>query len=159
MGNFHHLEKYFHKSNILLNIRPPPPPKTPKIDLQILKNCHHTLLKQVAKVQKDFNRFLLSQVVCSQTWLNLFVDDHKCGNITKLKLKNSKSLLYIYIYIYNFKFIKKYKKVYIYFSALRKPGKNNKKKKVSAKAGSYWRRRINTERQRGGWRAAKIKGQ
>ncbi len=45
----------FQKSNILLNyglppLPPLPPPQTSKIDLKILKNCHHTLLKQVAKV-------------------------------------------------------------------------------------------------------------
>jgi hypothetical protein len=78
-------------------------------------------------------------------------------SVATLKTKNSKALLlYIYIYVYNFSNFKIYLFILAHYA---NQERTTKKRKVSAKAGSYWRRRINTERYRGGWRAAKMKGQ
>jgi len=50
--------------------------------------CFYTLFKQVAKIYKNFNKFLLPQLVYSQRWLNsLFEGCQQCGNIKKLKKK------------------------------------------------------------------------
>jgi hypothetical protein len=52
-----------------------------------IKNLHlpdfYHRLQHVATIQKDFLLNLLSDLLCKHFWLNLLVNDHQFGNITK----------------------------------------------------------------------------
>jgi hypothetical protein len=52
-------------------------------------NCQirTTVFPANSQIIKGFLNFLLSYLLCSQIWLNLVVDDHQFGYITKLKNK------------------------------------------------------------------------
>jgi len=63
--------------------------KTPKIK-RVLKtyNIYTHCSSKITMIKKDFNKFILSQLVHSHPWLSFLVEDCHCGNIPKLNKQN-----------------------------------------------------------------------
>lgn len=63
--------------------------KTLKVK-RVLKtyNVYTHCSSKITMIKKDFNKFLLSQLVHSHPWLSFLVDDCHCCNIPKLNKQN-----------------------------------------------------------------------
>jgi hypothetical protein len=63
--------------------------KTLKVK-RVLKtyNVYTHCSSKLTMIKKDFNKFILSQLVHSHPWLSFLVEDCHCGNIPKLNKQN-----------------------------------------------------------------------